>query len=119
MADTQTNNATNTPMDTSAPTLSISMPSNEPVHKAKKKSNIKALLVGLFLLLITLPLTIFFVQQQLEIRSRAGDQYKQCLDGCAKMEKSDAKQACKNDCEKYNKPPTEEIPASNQADCSN
>ena len=53
------------------PTISSAPPVPPPTEKPKKKSGIGVLLAGLLLLVITLPILVFYVRQQIEIRSRA------------------------------------------------
>ncbi len=63
----------------------------EPPEKPKKKSRIGVLLAGLLLLVITLPVLVFFVRQQVEIRSRAvGGVYPPCGTGLICVNRIDA-----------------------------
>lgn len=55
------------------PTISSAPPVPPPTEKPKKKSRIGVLLAGLLLLVITLPILVFYVRQQIEIRSRAAN----------------------------------------------
>ncbi len=102
-----------------APVEELQSNENNPKHDvAKKKSSMKVLLAGLVVLLVSLPLIGFAIQSGTELRSKAADPYKQCMNGCAKMTSSNAKQACKADCEKYNAPAPKSCPAGQDA-CGN